>query len=357
MPGIKKKSLLEILFHLLFWAAIFYVEISFTSLSERFKQNINGVVSEIILVRSTFPLSFLTLSLLMLLFYTNIFWLFKRILQYKNRFGAIVFALAWTTLIFLVNYFSVRLLLPFTKITSYEWRHLQLGVLFIFLFTLGLSLAYFLSKEWNRNELLRKQMEAHQLRTELKFLKSQVNPHFLFNTLNNLYSMAQAKGNDELADVISKLSEMMRYMIYESNTERVLLKNELLYLQNYITLNKLRYADQEATVIFDFPEQLEDLLIAPMIFIPFVENAFKHGVLINQSSQIDISVWVLDQQVVFSCENKNYSFIKKMDDRKSGIGLENVKRRLELVYADHYELTIKNDLDKYAVLLKINPGC
>lgn len=228
-------------------------------------------------------------------------------------------------------------------------------MLFVFLAVAGLSIAYFFLKEWSRNELVRNQLEANQLSTEIKFLKSQINPHFLFNTLNNLFSMAQSKENDELADGISKLSGMMRYMIYESNAEFVPLAQEMEYLKNCIVLNKLRYADEEAKVVFNFPEYEHELLIAPMLFIPFVENAFKHGVQIGRKSEINISISETGKnRIEFFCENINYSFVNKMDDNNSGIGLENVKRRLELVYPGKHELTIKSEGDKYSITLKID---
>jgi two-component system LytT family sensor kinase len=104
-----------------------------------------------------------------------------------------------------------------------------------------------------KSELIQTQLQANQLSTEIKFLKSQINPHFLFNTLNNLFSMAQGKGNDELADGISKLSGMMRYMLYDSNEESVPLSKEITYLEECITLNKLRYADEEVIITFDHP--------------------------------------------------------------------------------------------------------
>jgi sensor histidine kinase YesM len=166
--------------------------------------------------------------------------------------------------------------------------------------------------------------------------------------------MAQEKGNDELADGISKLSGMMRYMIYESNAETVPLKNEIEYIKSSIALNKLRYADNEALVNFHYGNQIPDIFIAPMLFIPFIENAFKHGVLINNTSPIDISIAVNDKVLLFTCENKNYSFVKKMENDKSGIGLENVKRRLELVYPARHELMIKSDEDQFRVELKID---
>ncbi|CAN5185594.1 histidine kinase [soil metagenome] len=354
MLPIKKQYWLEILLHLLFWTVIFYVHASLTSLSQRFMENINGVIVEKITRKSTYPASFITFGLLMLLFYGNTFWLLKAVLRYRNSFIKFITVLSGAATVFLLNYLLVYLFISHTTITTHEWMRLQVVMVFIFLFTLGLSVAYFFSKEWIRNELLRKQLQAVNLSTEIKFLRSQVNPHFLFNTLNNLFSMAQQKGNDELADGISKLSGMMRYMIYESNADTVPLKNEIEYLKSCIALNKLRFDDDEAKVKFHYPEDNGGLFIAPMIFIPFVENAFKHGVLIGSSSQIDIAISVTGKQVMFTCENKNFNFIKKMDGDAGGIGLENVKRRLTLLYADKFELSTENDAGYYKVKLKIN---
>src|SRR3569833_607106 len=225
-------------------------------------------------------------------------------------------------------------------------------ILFIFIIIFGLSIAYFFLKEWSRTEKMRSVLAAVQLDTEVKFLKSQVNTHFFFFTLNNLFSMAQGKGNEELADGISKLSGMMRYMIYESNEENVPLKKEIEYLDYCILLNKLRYADDEVKVDFNYPGQTEGILVAPMLFIPFVENAFKHGVLIGHTSEIDISISITGNQLLFSCENAAYE-VKKMAE-KSGIGLENVKRRLELVYPGKHEREIKKADGKFLIDLKID---
>lgn len=329
------------------------------------------------------PFSFVTLGLLAALFYGNIFWLFKKVLSFRNSIARIAVAGGWFLLLFWVNAIIIALFAnpdhfnspPFppkshpglsaapqhglatTPRLGFSLDVLnrsQVILLLVFLSVMGVSIAYFFLKEWAKADLSRNQMQANQLSTEIKFLKSQINPHFLFNTLNNLFSMAQDKGNDDLADGISKLSGMMRYMIYESNAESVPLADEIAYIKNCIALNKLRYADEEAEVTFHYPDQNQNVFIAPMLFIPFIENAFKHGVLINQPSQINIAIAVSDRQLLFNCENKNYSFIKKMDDNNSGFGLENVRRRLELVYGNKYDLAIKNEEDKYAVSLKLN---
>ena len=235
-----------------------------------------------------------------------------------------------------------------------DWQHMQPVVAFAFLVIQGLAMAYFFLKQWAKSELRQTQLQANQLSTEIRFLKSQINPHFLFNTLNNLFSMAQAKENDELADGILKLSGMMRYMLYDSNEDRVPLGKEIAYLQECITLNKLRYADEEVLVKFDHPGNAADVNIAPMLFIPFVENAFKHGVAIGQRATIYITIAVSGQMLIFDCVNSDYSFIKKMEMQINGIGLENVKRRLELVYPGKHRLMIKNESGKFMVNLEID---
>jgi hypothetical protein len=325
------------------------------------------------------------MGFLALLFYGNIFLLFKKALRFKNILIRVAMPVVYFAVIFgasnymgqllsapksdqpLVNTFQLdrkggkppatpglkRDLVLRTDAMVFTRDGLSNTLLFIFIIVFGLSIAYFFLKEWSRTEKMRSELAAVQLDTEVKFLKSQVNPHFLFNTLNNLFSMAQGKGNEELADGISKLSGMMRYMIYESNEENVPLKKEIDYLENCILLNKLRYADDEVKVVFNYPAQTEGVLVAPMLFIPFVENAFKHGVLIGHTSQINIAISLTGGQLIFSCENNSYN-VKKMEDEKSGIGLENVRRRLDLVYPGKHKLMIDSENGRFNVNLEID---
>ncbi len=384
MNRIKKRQLAEIVIHILFWIAVFYALNSLNTTAIRFRVNSNGGIIEGEEFHTLLPLSIITLSFLAILFYSNIFWLFRKILSFRNNIARFAVAGGWFLLLFWMNDIIIaqfahddrfntppfppqppRPGLPVAPQHGFPaapklgfsldvLNRSQVTLLLIFLSVTGISIAYFFLKEWTRNELVRNQMQAYQLSTEIKFLKSQINPHFLFNTLNNLYSMAQSKGNDELADGISKLSGMMRYMIYDSNAESVPLNKEIAYLEDCITLNKLRYADDEIKVKFDYPAQPASATIAPMLFIPFVENAFKHGVAIGQTSGIDIAIVVSGQRLIFTCANTNYSAVKKMTDEKSGIGLENVKRRLDLLYPGKHNLQITEDDGKYIVKLEID---
>ena len=394
MISIKKKDWIEIVLHIAFWVGVFYTLLSFTEPDIKMRFNHNGTILEKDIRRTLSPHIFLALGFMAVLFYSNIFWLFKKTLRYKNVLIRVVLPIAWFSVIFLANNY-LDTLLPAQKksdpvldvsppplqtkmqitlddhppgppanvrrtmarIQSDSFLFATDGfsdiLLFIFIIIFGLSIAYFFLKEWTRAEKFRIQLEAVQLDTEIKFLKSQVNPHFLFNTLNNLFSMAQGKGNDDLADGISKLSGMMRYMIYDSNAESVPLNKEIEYLEDCITLNKLRYADDEAKVTFDYPPQPVGVAIAPMLFIAFVENAFKHGVAIGKTSTIDIAIVIADQKLIFTCANPKYK-AKKMDDEESGIGLENVKRRLDLLYPGKHTLQISEDDGKYFVKLEMD---
>ncbi|MDO3625046.1 sensor histidine kinase [Mucilaginibacter sp. BT774] len=390
MIKIRKKDWIEVVLHVAFWVGVFYTLLSLTEthVTIRVDHAVGAIKKDPVVIKDVrHTLSahlFITLGFLVLLFYGNIFLLFKKALQFKNILIRVAIPVAYFAAIFTTNhYFDQQLSVvksdqPFIQTFQLDQkkgtppalpvvkRNLELRtdalvfareglsntILFIFIIVFGLSIAYFFLKEWARVEKMRSVLQAVQLDTEVKFLKSQVNPHFLFNTLNNLFSMAQKKGNDELADGISKLSGMMRYMIYESNEENVPLKKEIEYLENCILLNKLRYADDEIKVIFNYPKQTEGIFIAPMLFIPFVENAFKHGVAIGQSSEIDISISVENKHLAFTCENTIYS-VKKMEGDKSGIGLENVKRRLDLLYTGKYKLFIITDENRYIVNLGI----
>lgn len=390
MLKVRKKDWIEIVLHVAFWIGVFYTLLSLTETHVTIRVDHSvGVKKDPVMIKDVrHALSahlFIVLGFLVLLFYGNIFLLFKKALRFKNILIRVAIPVVYFAAIFGANYYMDHLLYapksdqPFmrtfkmddgksgpppafatvkdnlvlrTDALIFARGGLSNTILFIFIIVFGLSIAYFFLKEWSRTEKMRSQLEAVQLDTEVKFLKSQVNPHFLFNTLNNLFSMAQGKGNEELADGISKLSGMMRYMIYESNEENVPLKKEIDYLENCILLNKLRYADDEVKVIFNYPAQTEGILVAPMLFIPFVENAFKHGVRIGHTSEIDIAISVTGKQLLFSCENVAYE-VKKMEE-KSGIGLENVKRRLELLYPGKHSLEIQNIDDKFLVGLKID---
>ena len=215
----------------------------------------------------------------------------------------------------------------------------------------ALSTSVRITMEWFKNERQKKEMEAEKLSSELAFLKSQVNPHFLFNILNNICSLARKK-SDETENAIIKLSQIMRYMLQDSKDEKVSLEKELEYLQSYIELQRLRLPE---SVKIDFATEGRPELfsIEPLLLIPFVENAFKHGVSYQESSEIAIRLVCRGQALLFSVVNHIAKHRSDTMEQGSGIGLKNVMRRLELLYPGKHLLKISDDDNQYKVELEI----
>ncbi len=207
------------------------------------------------------------------------------------------------------------------------------------------------TRYWFLSQKQKKELEEQNLQSELTLLRSQISPHFLFNTLNNIDSLIFL--NQKWAsDAVIKLSEILRYMLYEANTDRVPLETEVSYLKSYVKLQTLRL-DSKDFVEFKVEGRLTDRVIAPMILIPFVENAFKHGLKNISSPGIIINIKVIDHELIFEIMNhlNQEKEINKDDTR--GIGLANVKRRLSLIYPDQHSLEIKESDGTYIVKLKI----
>lgn len=192
------------------------------------------------------------------------------------------------------------------------------------------------------------QINQERISMELQFLKSQVNPHFLFNSFNNLYGLSLTEPQ-KTPDAILKLAELTRYMIYDSKELKVTLLKEITYLQDLVELQKLRY-EQEVYISFTIAEHLSEYTIAPLLLISFVENAFKHGEVNDMDNPVIISLTMEENRLKFYVANKINNQNK---DFSGGIGLKNVRRRLELLYPGKYELQIKNDRVSYCSDLKL----
>lgn len=206
---------------------------------------------------------------------------------------------------------------------------------------------------WFRDQRLRRSLEQEKLRAELTALKHQINPHFLFNILNGLYALAFKNNDEQTAEGIAKLSHIMRYMIYESNDDRVPLDKEIEYIESYIDLQKLRTSG-ETQIRFEVRGLTRDKLVAPMIFTPFIENAFKYGISTAKPSDIDISIAVEENQLRFQVTNVNHALSRPANHLHGGIGLINVRRRLNLLYHEAYTLTIDNEDHLYRIDLRLD---
>ncbi|MEP6746539.1 MAG: sensor histidine kinase [Bacteroidota bacterium] len=197
-----------------------------------------------------------------------------------------------------------------------------------------------------------KQSEKEKVNAELSYLKAQINPHFLFNTLNSIYSSAIDENADNTASAVVKLSGMMRYVISEAHHQYVPLEKELSYISDYIELQKIRLGNT-VHLIYHVTGITAGKQIAPLILISFIENAFKHGVNPEEHSNIEIEIDVYEQTLHLSVMNNKVRNVNG-DSFKNNIGLENTRNRLQLLYPSHHELVIKDDEKEFLVLLKMN---
>ena len=194
--------------------------------------------------------------------------------------------------------------------------------------------------------------QAKQLKAELDLLKYQVNPHFFFNTLNNLFAMARKENDQATATGIAKLSLIMRYMIYDGTCEKIEISKEIEQIKNFVELQRLRFsADDDIIITLNLEGCFEHKMITPMLLIPFVENAFKHGISLKSASPIAVNLRMQEEQLFFSVKNNINRMRQTKDDQNSGIGLANVKRRLELLYPQAHQLNIKDDDNTFEVSL------
>jgi len=218
---------------------------------------------------------------------------------------------------------------------------------FLVFFSLGLRVL----ERHSRSEKIQKDLEREKLNSELAFLKNQISPHFFFNTLNNIYSLISINQDDSQKAVL-KLSKLMRYLLYESETGDTRLSSEIEFMNNYIDLMKLRMSEKILLTV-NFPDEYEDVSIQPLLFIPFIENAFKHGVSFRDKSFIEIDLKTDNNEIVFTCRNSlSVSGNGSVADT-SGIGLGNVSKRLELLFPDSHYLKINRNEDRFEVVLKI----
>jgi two-component system LytT family sensor kinase len=347
----------ELSIHAVFWLLVYYALKALTANAfQLLARDHNGLLSQD--GQMPFPYAWIVLLFLMGLFYTSCFWVFRQTRR-------LLLPAAWLLLFYGMNFAVIGLLSkptrdiipaakallpglpPLPGFTTLNWQNLQPVIALIFLLVMGLAAAYYYIRESISKEIMRS-------KTELQFLRAQVNPHFLFNTLNNLFSLAQKEGSDQLAGNIAQLSGMMRYMLYESNTEWVGLAQEITYLKDCIALYRLRFSGKLVKVVFNHPDPVPGIVIAPMLFIVFLENAFKHGTAPGQASAIFLRIIFDGTSLSFTCENPDYSRPERADGEKGGIGLENVRRRLELLYPGRHILTIATGNGSYRVHLQID---
>ncbi len=212
-----------------------------------------------------------------------------------------------------------------------------------------LAMTIKLLKIFARNQMTITNLENTNLKTELTFLKNQINPHFLFNALNNIYVQTR-KRPKEAPESVMLLSELLRYQLYDCSKDKVSLRNEIAYIENYLALERMRRTDEAITLVVTGRENGK--MIAPFLFIPFIENAVKHGLETQKGGFINIEFDLTPTQLTFQISNPKSEISPAIKD--GGIGLVNVKRRLELLYAEQYQLTILEKQNIYQVKLVLD---
>ena len=204
---------------------------------------------------------------------------------------------------------------------------------------------------WSEERVRQADRESQYLQTELAFLKHQINPHFFMNTLNNIHSLIDID-TEKARDAVVKLSRMMRYLLYETDAQAVSLKKEIEFVESYIELMRLRYDEDMLTIETEYPAVTEEIFVPSFLFLSFLENAFKHGVDIRTKSLINIRFTHENGRLAFTVRNNKSGVVSSMEE-KSGIGLENVRKRLDLIFKDDYTLHIDTTENSYTINLNI----
>ncbi len=219
------------------------------------------------------------------------------------------------------------------------------------LLIIGSSTAFELEYKWRREQQLRKDAEKEQLKTNLALLRHQVSPHFFMNTLNNIHSLIDIN-TEHAKDAIVRLSTLMRYLLYDSAQGTIALKKEIEFINSFVSLMQLRYSDQ-VDIQVSMPEHIPDIHIPPMLFVSFLENAFKHGVSYQSKSYIHFELKIQTNNLLCRIKNSKHTAHTSQDGEYMGIGLENIKKSLQLLFSDNYSLNIADNLNSFEVDLTI----
>lgn len=338
--------------HLLFWIAIYFVPF----IMAHQMNDPRGMFRPVLVINH---------ALLIFIFYFNAYFLQT---YWYRKTGGMMYAV--TLILFLLITINISFLFkgpPPIPQANFHPQHIGTPIpigpqripggppAFVLMAVLigAISVIYRLIIDKIKEERNKKETETENLKTELAFLRSQISPHFIFNALNSTLSLIYKK-SDQAADSLLKLSNLMRYMLYESDEEKVLISKEIEYMNDYIELQMLRFGNSIKITKHFVEDTGEFHLIEPMLLIPFIENAFKHGSGMIEHPEIRIQLNTVGSSIVLIVENKYNPESTEVKDKSSGIGLNNVKRRLELLYKGRYELHIDKSENWYKTFLKIN---
>jgi len=357
MSTVSQKRKLSILLHVLAWLVLIILP---QIIINRYWGNSNFIDWRFYAHASTYGL----------IFYINFLWLIPRYFFRKNKItyfilATLVLVAAYFTTLYLSQLFhnpekdriiseAFKKLMDDKVIPRPPFRQLQAYYsILIGVSITGFSIGLKMIEQYTASEKRQKELEKEKLNSELAFLKNQVSPHFFFNTLNNIYSMV-AINADDAQEAILKLSKLMRYLLYESEHGETSLSDEIEFMRHYIALMQLRVSNK-VDIQINLPSEHIDSKIPPLLFIPFIENAFKHGISYREKSFIKVEMNTSDNKINFVCENSvAKEKAEKRDENHSGIGLENVKKRLNLLFAGKHDLKIDSTEEVFTVSLEID---
>lgn len=359
-PPFRKSGLFVFLVHWLAWLALHFIAFLPTLVNSQIRDWEAFSFTHILLVTINF-----------LLFYVVAFYIIPRMATLQRKWFWLV--AASMLLAILVTYLKFRLQVYYSDYLlnktpmlnkfprrdsteplgffSYRFRtYFQTNIL-TNVSVVVVAFAYRLLLLWFQQEKIRKELENQKLQAELSFLKMQVNPHFLFNALNNIYSLAVMEKSKKTGDSIMKLSELMRYVLYEKEDaeNRVSLIKEIRHINSYIDLEKLRHPG-DIYINFSIEGEVGDKRVAPLLLFPLIENACKHGILTDPDKPVTIQLQVADHSLDFCIENFINSYQK---DKIGGIGIQNVQKRLELLYGKACKLDVKETNEKFVANLHL----
>lgn len=342
----QREKYIEPVVHIAIWLTLLILGIVFIQTLGNFNKIDNTVLLPLTVGTVINACIFYTISLFLVQKYANKNQVKKFIL------GLLIVFVSFTLIETIIDFFFMVWVYSDSP-ESFYGQFLTNGI--IHLIFSSVALGYGFTRTWLVNEKMKQDLVREKLTAELSFLKTQLNPHFLFNVLNMAYSSASRKGDDQTADIIEKLSIMMRYMIYDSNVEKIDVEREIEFIRNYINLQKMRFSDDVPVIVsFSVSGDYNNYRLAPLMLISFIENAFKYGAKLEHKSEISISISFCNGGMEFVVRNSIFKNVPSIDNKNQGIGIRNTKKRLDILYPGKHELNINNDGNEFSVKLLLN---
>jgi len=336
----------EIVFHILFWVIHFVYRLYLVGYSYTYDNN--ELYAQLLLLPVRIGSTYFT-----------IYFVLRRYLFQKRLIGflfwLIVSVIGTVFIHRIVLYeiiYSYAPQLNYDRSVFWDFKSITHSVIYIYP-VVTLAVIIYVVHEWFKKEKLRLETQKEKLEAELKYLKNQINPHFLFNTINNIYSLVLEKSK-KAPDALLKLSDMLNYLLYESNTDEIHLSKEIQNIQDYIELEKFRYGDK-LEVIFNYEVRSSEIRIPPLLLLPFVENSFKHGAGESlKDSWIHINLNEENHHLTFKVENSIDENVAIKNEENGGIGLSNIKKRLELMFHNKHKLKTLKSSESFIIILQLD---